>query len=237
MNSKTRKLLQRVMIAGLILGTVIALYFLFLRDYISIEYIKVHRDRLHALVDIHYIQSVLLYIGTYILITALVLPGAITLSLLGGFLFGIWPGILYLVIGATVGACVTFVFVRYVFGDYVQKRFGARLAPFNESVQQHGGLFLFVIRLMPIVPFWLANLLAPLTVISFSTFLVTTFFGIIPGGIVYLYAGKSLGSIDSVRDLMTAKIMLPFGLLIVVSAVLYVFSRYLSKRFMSQRSR
>jgi len=231
MNSNARAIIQRVVIVGLILATLIVLYLLFFRDYISIEYIKTHRDRLRMFVDTHYIQSVLLYISSYILVTALMLPGAITLSLLGGFLFGVWPGILYLICGATLGACITFVAVRYLFGNYVQRRFGERMSSFNASVKEHGGLFLFVIRLMPIIPFWLTNLLAPLTPITFSTFAITTFFGIIPGGIIYLYAGQSLGSIDSLRDLMSAKVMLPLGLLVVVSILLYAVSRYLSKKF------
>ncbi len=176
-------------------------------ELISFENLQANRDRLLAFVDAHYAFSALAYIAVYVAAVALSVPGAAVLTLAGGFAFGAVAGTLLVNVGATAGAALVFLAARYLLGDWVQKRYGERLAAFNAEVERNGARYLLTLRLIPLFPFFLINLLAGLTTVRFTTFVWTTAAGIIPGSFVYAYAGSRLSVIDSPGDIVSWKVL------------------------------
>jgi uncharacterized membrane protein YdjX (TVP38/TMEM64 family) len=151
--------------------------------------------------------------GIYILQTALSLPGAAILSLAAGAVFGVVAGTAYAVIAATIGATLAFVVTRYLLRDTVQHRFGDRLAGMNRELAERGFNYLLFLRLVPVFPFFLINLAAGLTRLPLKTFFLATLLGIIPGGFVYVNAGASLATIDTLAGIATPRVLGSFALL------------------------
>ena len=160
----------------------------------------------------NYILSVLMFICLYILMVALSIPGATLLTLSAGFLFG-FIGILYVNMAATIGAAAAFVAARYLLGEWVQRRYADRLAAFNREIDENGYNYLLTLRFIPLFPFFLINIFAGFTRIPLVVFVWTTSVGIIPGSFVYIFAGTQLGSIRSLADVISWKILLAFVLL------------------------
>ena len=186
-------------------------------DHVTLEELKRDGQALRETVHGHYIISVLIYTVGYALSVAAAMPGDIVLSIAGGYFFGILFGALYINIGATAGALCSFLFSRYVAGDWLQRRYSRQLDRFNREVEERGYLYLLIVRLIPLFPFVLINLLSGLTKVSLGTFLWTTSLGIIPVSLLYAYAGSQLESINSVRDLFTWRTLLAFLLLAVLA--------------------
>lgn len=176
-------------------------------ELISFENLQANRDRLLAFVDAHYALSALAYVIVYVAAVALSVPGAAVLTLAGGFAFGAVAGTLLVNVGATAGAALVFLAARYLLGGWVQKRYGERLAAFNAEIERNGARYLLTLRLIPLFPFFLINLMAGLTTVRFTTFVWTTAAGIIPGSFVYAYAGSRLSVIDSPADIVSWKVL------------------------------
>lgn len=176
-------------------------------ELISFENLQANRGRLLAFVDAHYALSALAYVAVYVVAVALSMPGAAVLTLAGGFAFGVVAGTLLVNVGATAGAALVFLAARYLLGDWVQKRYGERLAAFNAEIERNGARYLLTLRLIPLFPFFLINLMAGLTTVRFTTFVWTTAAGIIPGSFVYAYAGSRLSVIDSPADIVSWKVL------------------------------
>ncbi len=176
-------------------------------ELISFENLQANRGRLLAFVDAHYALSALAYVIVYVAAVALSMPGAAVLTLAGGFAFGVVAGTLLVNVGATAGAALVFLAARYLLGGWVQKRYGERLAAFNAEIERNGARYLLTLRLIPLFPFFLINLMAGLTTVRFTTFVWTTAAGIIPGSFVYAYAGSRLSVIDSPADIVSWKVL------------------------------
>ena len=176
-------------------------------ELISFENLQANRGRLLAFVDAHYALSALAYVIVYVAAVALSMPGAAVLTLAGGFAFGAVAGTLLVNVGATAGAALVFLAARYLLGGWVQKRYGERLAAFNAEIERNGARYLLTLRLIPLFPFFLINLMAGLTTVRFTTFVWTTAAGIIPGSFVYAYAGSRLSVIDSPADIVSWKVL------------------------------
>ncbi|MBP7603012.1 MAG: TVP38/TMEM64 family protein [Spirochaetes bacterium] len=176
-------------------------------ELISFENLQANRGRLLAFVDAHYALSALAYVIVYVAAVALSMPGAAVLTLAGGFAFGAGAGTLLVNVGATAGAALVFLAARYLLGGWVQKRYGERLAAFNAEIERNGARYLLTLRLIPLFPFFLINLMAGLTTVRFTTFVWTTAAGIIPGSFVYAYAGSRLSVIDSPADIVSWKVL------------------------------
>ena len=202
---------------GVIIG--IALLSFYKQNILTVEQLNLHKHALMSFVSMHYIFSVLTFIAIYIVFAALMLPGAFILSLAGGLLFGILRGTLFVAIGATIGAYCAFVTTRYFIGNETQKRYGNALNAFNSAVKEYGALYLFVIRLIPLFPFFLVNMLAGLTQISSGTFIVTTAFGILPVVIGFTFLGAQLRYTDTIQDFFTYPLAIA-GLLILLPIVI-----------------
>lgn len=199
--------------------------------YINFQTIKENRELLLVFVHRHYIISVLLFIFTYFAVAALSIPIAAPMTILGGFLFGVIPGAFYTNIGATLGATGTFLLFRYVLGESFQRKYSEKLKPFNYNLEMYGPQYLLTVRFIAAIPFFLVNILASFTKIPTITFMWTTSLGIIPGSIVFAYAGKQLGSINSVNEIFSFKIIIAFVLLIALG-----FSSILFKKLQQNRN-
>jgi uncharacterized membrane protein YdjX (TVP38/TMEM64 family) len=193
-SSLARWLPLAVLLAGAAIGAFA------LRDQLSFEALAANRDRLLAFRDAHYLAAALLFMGAYVLIVAFSLPGAAVASLTGGFLFGVFPGAMFNVIAATTGAAAVFTAVKLGFGDRLAARIDAaegRVRRLREALRDNETSVLLLMRLVPAVPFFVANLLPALVGVRFGRFVVTTFFGIMPGAVIYTWVGAGLGEVFS----------------------------------------
>jgi uncharacterized membrane protein YdjX (TVP38/TMEM64 family) len=166
-----------------------------LSSYLSLETLKTHRGTLTAWVSGNIVIASLAYVAVYVVAVAFSVPGAVFLTLSGGFLFGATLGTLLTVTGATIGATIIFVFAKAIFGENALDRFGQPATRLAEGIRRNAGSYLLVLRLVPLFPFFLVNLVPAFVGVPLLTYVVTTFFGIIPGTAVFSLAGSGLGSV------------------------------------------
>lgn len=181
-----------VILATAVLGAIL------LRDQLSFDALARHREALIAYRDAHYGLSVLGFIAVYIGIVALSLPGGTIATLTGGFLFGLFPGVFFNVIGAGTGAMLVFLAARSGFGASVSARIAAAggiAARLQTGLRENEWSVLFLMRIVPAVPFVLANLIPAFVGTSLTRFAVSTFLGIIPGALVFTSVGSGLGEV------------------------------------------
>jgi len=218
----------QTIVAVVFLAAIGAFYFFDLVAYVSLDVLKANRDKLFAFTEEHYVSAVVLFILTYVAQTAFSLPGATLMTLAGGFLFGsVWAAI-YVNIGATTGATLAFLAARYLFHGWVERRFGDRLSSFQEGFTRNAFNYLLTLRLIPLFPFFLVNLLSGLTRVRVGTYIAATALGIIPGSLAYTFAGRQLGTINSLAELASPRLLLAFtllGLLFLLPVVYRKFSR------------
>jgi uncharacterized membrane protein YdjX (TVP38/TMEM64 family) len=208
---------KKILLVSIVVAAIGAVRFSGVFDHVTLEALKTHGQALRERVYGHYALAVIVYTVGYALAVAVSVPGDIVLSVAGGYFFGTFLGTFYINIGATTGALCSFLFSRYVAGDWLQGRFSHHLDRFNREVEARGYLYLLIVRLIPLFPFVLVNLLSGLTRVSLTTYLWTTSLGIIPVSLIYAYTGSQLGSISSTRDLFTGWILLAFLLLAVLA--------------------
>ena len=193
----TRRCIYRMIPFAVILIAAVA-GFLFLRDYLSFKLLAENRVALEAFRDENYLVSVLGFIVVYIVMVAFSLPGATVATLTGGFLFSTFPGVVFNVTAATIGATGIFLAAKTGLGDRLAAKMDASSGRWNsikEEIDRSQWSILFIIRLVPAIPFFVANVLPALVGVSLSRFVISTFLGIIPGGIVYTSVGAGLGSV------------------------------------------
>ncbi len=166
-----------------------------LDDFLSFEMLKTHRQTALDWYAQNHILAVLVFIVGYGVTVALSVPGAVWLSLAGGFLFGTVPATLYVVLAATLGALGIFLIARYVLFDFCHEKMGDTGKKMEKGFQDNALSYLLVLRLIPIFPFWLVNLVPALLGVPARTFVIGTFFGIIPGTAVFCSIGSGLGAI------------------------------------------
>lgn len=166
-----------------------------LASYLSLDTLKTHRESLTAWVNGSIVLASLAFVLVYVVAVAFSVPGAVFLTLSGGFLFGAPLGTLLTVTGATLGATLIFIFAKSIFGDNALDRFGAPARRLAEGIRRNAGSYLLVLRLVPLFPFFLVNLVPAFVGVPIATYVLTTFFGIIPGTAVFSLAGSGLGSV------------------------------------------
>jgi len=175
----------------------------FLSDYLSFETLRDNREALLAFRDANYPAMVAAYIILYVLIVAFSLPGATIATLAGGFLFGLFPGALYVVGSATLGAIVIFLAAKWGLGVSLSARMDASsgmVKRIKQGIAENEMPMLFLIRLVPVVPFFVANLLPALVGVGLGRYAFTTFFGIMPGSVVYTWVGAGLGEVFAMGE-------------------------------------
>lgn len=181
-------------VALIVLG--FAAFFAFDLDrFLSLEALKQNREALLAWRGDHQVLAALAFIAAYTLIVALSLPGAIWMTIAGGFLFGVVGGTIYVVIAATIGATGIFLAARYALSDLLRAKAGPTIRKMEAGFAENAMSYLLVLRLVPIFPFWLVNLVPAFLGVPLRTFVIGTFFGIIPGSAVYTLVGNGLGAV------------------------------------------
>jgi len=200
------------MIVALLLLVIAVVAAVFLRDQLTVEQVKRHRELLLAFVESHYTLSVLSFVALY-LSTALFLPGALALTVAGGMLFGTMPAMLYVNVGATAGAVLAFLAARYLLADWVQERYREHLVRLNSELEWHGSNYLLMLRILPVLPFFAVNYCAGISKIPLTTFVWTTSLGMVPGSLVYAYLGTELRNVNAARDLFSMRIVLGLAVL------------------------
>ncbi|MGR1579892.1 TVP38/TMEM64 family protein [Thalassobius sp. S69A] len=169
-----------------------------LRDYLSFETLRDNRQALLAFRDAHYAATVLVFMLVYVGIVAFSLPGATVATLTGGFLFATFPGALFNITAATIGAVGIFLAARWGLGERLAARMQSSqgaVKKIKDGIDENQWSMLFLIRLVPAVPFFVANLVPALVGVPLSRFAISTFLGIIPGGVVYTSVGAGLGEV------------------------------------------
>ena len=192
-------------------GAVLAAFFVFdLHTLLNFENLKSQNEALKATVEAQFVVSALVFFGCYVLVTGMSLPGAGIMSLAAGALFGLWPAVVLVSFGSTLGATIAFLMSRTLLRDWVQDKFGNQLAPINAGIEKEGGFYLFGLRLVPLFPFFVVNLLMGLTPIKTLRYMWVSQLGMIPATIVFVNAGTQLGQLESVSGLLSPALILSF---------------------------
>ena len=198
----------------LLLMTLVALYVsLDLGRYLSLDYIKSSQSGFEALYAERPWQVIGAYFVIYVVATALSFPGAVILTLAGGALFGLGWGTLIVSFASSVGATLAFLAARFVLRDSIEARFGNRLGEFNKGIEKEGAFYLFTLRLVPLVPFFVINLLMGLTKMKALTFYAVSQLGMLAGTAVYVNAGTQLAQLDSLKGILSPGLLGSFVLL------------------------
>ncbi|AJE03649.1 TVP38/TMEM64 family protein [Geobacter pickeringii] len=218
----TKKML--ITLAG-IMG--IGLFFWFdLQRFLTLEALKANRQALMDYYAAHRVATVAGFMAVYIVQTTLSLPGAAVLSLASGAIFGSIMGTVYANIAATLGATLAFLVARYLLRDAVLNKFGGKLEGINKELENRGFNYLLFLRLVPVFPFFLINLAAGLTRLPLRTFFFGTMVGIIPGGFVYVNAGASLATIESLSGIASPRVVGSFALLGLFALIPALYSKF-----------
>ena len=166
-----------------------------LYEYLRFSMLQQNYQQLQYWTAQYYLLVVLAFIAIYIIAVAVSIPGATILTLAGGFLFGILPGTIYVVMSATIGACIIFLAVKTALGKWLSQKAGGWISRMEKGFQKNAFNYLLFLRLVPLFPFWAINIVSALLDVRFRVFVIATFFGIIPGTVVYISVGNGLGSI------------------------------------------
>ena len=196
-----------------VLGLVVAFWALGLGRYFTLAYIKGAQADFAALYAAQPLVVVAAYFVVYVAVTALSFPGAAILTLLGGAVFGLVLGTVVVSFASSLGATLAMLFARYVLRDSIKARFGSRLADIDKGIEREGAFYLFTLRLVPVFPFFLINLLMGLTRMKAATFYLVSQLGMLAGTAVYVNAGTQLGRIDSLQGILSPGLLLSFVLL------------------------
>jgi uncharacterized membrane protein YdjX (TVP38/TMEM64 family) len=197
-----------------LLAVAIAAYFWFdLGQYLSLDAFKAQQAQIIAAKD----ANPLLYIGgfflIYVIVTALSLPGAAIMSLVAGALFGVVTGTIIVSFASSIGATLAFLSARFLLRDWVQSKFGERLKAIDDGIARDGAMYLFTIRLIPLFPFFVVNLLMGLTRIKTRTFYWVSQIGMLPATAVFVNAGTQISKVDSTAGLLSPTLIGSFVLL------------------------
>jgi uncharacterized membrane protein YdjX (TVP38/TMEM64 family) len=216
--TKSNKILFLIFLIGIL--TVV--YSTGLYKELSLENIQ---DNLDLIRRFYYESPVLMvsyFFTVYVLITTLSIPGAIVLTLLSGAIFGVLPGTLLVSLASCLGATLAFLMSRYLFRESMTMKFNYRFQKMNRAFTEKGNFYLFTLRLIPVSPFVVVNILMGLTTIRLRTYIWITFLGMIPGTLVYVYAGRRMAEIESPADILTWPVIL---LLTLMSFLPYIIKK------------
>lgn len=198
----------------IVLLVVAASFFTFdLEQYFTLDNLKEHQHAFELYYEQHAGLTILLYFLAYVVMAAVSLPGAAVMTLAGGTLFGLGTGTVIVSFASSIGATLAFLVSRFLLRDNVQSKFGEKLAAINEGVRKDGAFYLFTLRLVPVFPFFVINLVMGLTSIRTLVFYIVSQVGMLPGTLVYINAGTQLARIESLRDILSPALIFSFVLL------------------------
>ena len=205
--------LKKLLLALALVALVAAYVALDLGHFFSLDYIRSARADVAALYQAHPVPVIGGFFALYVAVAALSLPGAAVMTLLGGAIFGLWVGTLVVSFASSIGATLAMLASRYLLRDSVKARFGARLADLDRGIQRDGAFYLFTLRLVPVFPFFVINLLMGLTAMKAGTFYAVSQLGMLAGTLVYVNAGTQLAQIRSLQGILSPGLIGSFVLL------------------------
>lgn len=204
---------KKVGLVLLVLLLVTAFFLFDLGQFLNLEYLKSKHADLLAWRDSDPIQAAMIIFVVYVVVTAVSLPGAAVMTLAVGAIFELFWGTILVSFASTMGAILAFLLARFVLRDLVQERFGDRLTTINRGVEKDGAFYLFGLRLVPVFPFFIINLVMALTPIRTWTYAWVSQLGMLAGTIVYVNAGTQLAKVDSLSGILSPGLLLSFALL------------------------
>ncbi len=208
-----RNLVRKLVLLVVVIGLIAAFWAFNLGQYFTLTYLKSSAAGFRALYAEHQALVVLVYFLVYVAATSLSLPGAAVLTVAGGAFFGLLTGTLVISFASAIGATVACFVSRFLLRDWVQGKFGDKIVKINEGIEREGAFYLFTLRLIPVFPFWMINLVMGLTKISLRRFYWVSQLGMLPGTIVYVNAGRELAKIDSLRGILSPGLLISFVLI------------------------
>lgn len=229
-------LLKRLLPLALIATVVVLFMALDLARFISFDSLKEHREALNGWVSAYPLLAPLAYMLLYIVIVAFSLPGGAVMTIGGGFLFGALPGGIYAVMGATMGATALFLIAKTSVGDFLMSKAGPGINKLQAGFSDNAMSYMFVLRLVPIFPFFLVNLAPAFLGVSLRVYLIATFFGIMPATFVYALAGSGLGSVFdqggefSMQSILTPEMMAALAGLALLSLIPVLYKKFRKNR-------
>ncbi len=195
---------------GLVLAVVTAItgFFVFdLQQYLSLAQLKSQRDALASYAQMRPVMTIGIYFIAYVVMAAFSLPGAAIMTIAGGAVFGLATGTVVVSFASSAGATLAFLAARFIFRDSVQRHFKDRLQRLNDGVQRDGGFYLLTLRLVPVFPFFVINLVAALTPLRTWTFYWVSQIGMLPATLVYVNAGTELGKVSAPGDILSLPLL------------------------------
>jgi uncharacterized membrane protein YdjX (TVP38/TMEM64 family) len=201
-----------------------------LHEHLSFEALQAQKGVLLGYVGAHPVLSALAFVGAYIAAVALSLPIATALTLAGGFLFGKWLGALFVVSAATIGASIIFMVAKTSLGETLREKAGGLYKRIEGNMQDNAVGYLLFMRLVPLFPFFLVNIVPALFNVPLRVFVITTFIGILPGSFVYVNVGEQLGDIETLNDLVSRKTLLAFALLGVFALIPTLYKQWKGRK-------
>ena len=205
--------IKKLLLATLIVIVLILLHFFDVYHYLTLEYLKSYKDKLNVYYQDNPLLVLCAYFVIYLASTAFSLPGAAVLSLAGSALFGLTAGTLVVSFASTIGATLAMLIARVLLRDWVQNRFASQMATINSGMIKEGPFYLFTLRLLPAVPFFVINLVMGLTPLRTVTFFWVSQLGMLPATLIYVNAGSELGKIQSIDDILSPQLIISFVLL------------------------
>ncbi|WP_269291259.1 TVP38/TMEM64 family protein [Vibrio cholerae] len=205
--------MYKKLIIALVLIAIAALLVTQFSQCLTLDVAKAKQAELANYIDAHLLQAALIYFVVYVLLTAFSIPGATVVTLLGAALFGFWLSLLLASFASTIGATLAFLSSRFLLRDWVQAKFADKLQTINQGIERDGAFYLLSLRLIPIFPFFLINLVMGLTPISTWRYYWVSQLGMLPGTAVYLNAGTQLAEISSLGEIVSLPVLASFVLL------------------------
>ena len=205
--------MKKILILAVVAGLIVVYFVFDLGQYLDLDYFKQQQERIMAYRESFPIRTAAIFFITYILVTGLSLPGAAIATLIGGAIFGLLWGTVLVSFASVIGASCAFLVSRHILRDTIQSRYGDRLRTINEGCEKDGAVYLFTLRMVPLFPFFLINLLMGLTPMRLGMFFIVSQIGMLPGTIVYVNAGTQLAKIDSLGSILSPALIASFVLL------------------------
>lgn len=203
----------RLLLLLLALAALIIFRHYHLGDYLTVAYLKESQARFREIYQAHRWATVGGYMLIYIVVTALSLPGAAVMTLAGGGLFGFWTATVAIALASTIGATLACGVSRFILRDWVARHFAEKMAAIDRGIEKEGAFYLFTLRLIPIFPFFVINLLMGLTKLRLTTYFWVSLLGMLPATMVFVNAGRELARINAPSDVLSPGLLLSFALL------------------------
>ncbi len=204
---------SKIVLLAVVIVAALALYFGGGADYLSLQKLQSLLGTTRAFAATHPVEAALGFTAIYIAVTALSLPGATLLTLFAGAVFGLVEGIVIASFASSIGATLAMLVARYIFRDTVKRRFGERLKRIDAGIAREGGFYLFVLRLVPVFPFFAVNLAMGVTAIRAWTFYWVSQLGMLADTVVFVNTGRELGRLQSLSGILNARLLLAFAAL------------------------